>query len=162
MKYGIQSLAKISPPQPLEVFTRHRLFGSLDNNRRYSGTWIGGPAGYGKTTLLSSYVTERGFPCLWYKIDYGDNDVASFFYYLRKAAMAVSTETGPDIPLLKPECNKEILVFTKRFFEYLFERLKDPYVIVFDDYQEVGSDSVLNSVLRQALSGSVHRKAPSC
>jgi ATP/maltotriose-dependent transcriptional regulator MalT len=44
--------------------------------------WIAGPAGCGKTTLVSSYLEARGIPCLWDQIDQGDADPATFFYYL--------------------------------------------------------------------------------
>ncbi len=150
--------AKITLPQPMEVYARHRLFEILDTNHRSCGTWVGGPAGYGKTTLVSSYVAHRDLPCLWYKIDHGDTDVASFFYYLRLAAMACSTKTEPSIPLLTPEFSQGILVFSKQFFECLFEHLGNSLVIVFDNYQEIGPDSVLDKVLRQALSA-VPRKS---
>ena len=58
----------------------------LDAGSRRPVTWVEGPAGAGKTSLVSSYLDARGLPCLWYRLDAGDADVATFFYYLGLAA----------------------------------------------------------------------------
>src|SRR6476646_5002438 len=80
------SLAKTTRPSLAGVLPRDRLFSSLDEGRQSSVTWITGPPGSGKTTLVSSYVENRAWPCLWYQLDESDADVATFFYYLRSAA----------------------------------------------------------------------------
>jgi LuxR family maltose regulon positive regulatory protein len=58
----------------------------LDDSGQYPIVWITGLAGSGKTTLAASYLEARQIPCIWYQIDEGDEDPASFFYYLGLAA----------------------------------------------------------------------------
>ena len=87
---GNSSLAKISRPSPLGVFPRQRLFRLLDHSRAHPITWITGPPGSGKTTLVTSYLDPRKLPSLWYQLDEGDADIASFFYYLGLAANATA------------------------------------------------------------------------
>ena len=44
------------------------------------------PPGAGKTTLASSYVDARELRHLWFQLDAGDADPATFFHYLGVAA----------------------------------------------------------------------------
>jgi ATP/maltotriose-dependent transcriptional regulator MalT len=41
--------------------------------------WVEAAPGSGKTTLAASWLDSRTRPCLWYQIDAGDADVATFF-----------------------------------------------------------------------------------
>jgi len=75
-------MSKLARPILPDAFPRKRLFNLLDNMRRQPVIWISGPAGCGKTTLVSSYLESQKLPCLWYQIDEGDKDPATFFYYL--------------------------------------------------------------------------------
>ena len=75
-------MSKVSPPVLTGVFPRKRLFRSLDHMRKQPIIWVSGPAGSGKTTLVANYLDARKISCLWYQIDEGDVDPATFFYYL--------------------------------------------------------------------------------
>jgi ATP/maltotriose-dependent transcriptional regulator MalT len=81
MRRRQSSIAKITRPDCVAVFQRKRLFHLLYESRKQPVTWITAPAGSGKTTLVASYITERKLPCLWYQVDTGDHDAATFFYY---------------------------------------------------------------------------------
>ena len=56
------------------------------------------------------------------------------------------------LPLLTPEYLLGIPTFTLRFFEELFSRLKAPFVIVLDNYQQVPSESKFHEVISHGLS----------
>jgi ATP/maltotriose-dependent transcriptional regulator MalT len=75
-------MSKITRPILTEVLPRKRLFSLLDRMRRRPIIWVSGPAGCGKTTVISSYIQTRKIPCLWYQVDEGDADPATFFYYM--------------------------------------------------------------------------------
>lgn len=79
-------LAKLSRPQGAKILARKRLFAALDAAHAQPVTWITGPAGSGKTTLAASYLDACELRCLWYQVDEGDEDIATFFYYLGLAA----------------------------------------------------------------------------
>lgn len=72
-------VAKITRPRISGVYPRKRLFQIVDNHRHQPVTWVSGPAGSGKTTFIASYLDTKNLPCLWYKVDEGDNDIATFF-----------------------------------------------------------------------------------
>ena len=137
---------------PTEVFPRKRLFILLDQMRKQPAIWVSGPAGSGKTTLVNSYLEARRIPCLWYEVDEGDADLATFFYYLGQAAKKAVPQKRNSLPLLTPEYLPSIPTFTKRFFEKLYERLPIPSVVVFDNYQEVSAESSIHEAILKGLS----------
>lgn len=152
MRFKIPSLAKITRPVYSDIFLRKRLFKQLDSDRRRPIVWICGPPGAGKTTLVSSYIEARGLPCIWYQVDAGDAETASFFYYMGLAVKKISKHRrNKDLPLLTPEYTLSIPVFTRRYFEDLYSRLKPPSILVFDNYQDVPSDSLFHEILRDSM-----------
>jgi len=145
-------ISKISFPVFGGTFPRKRLFRVLDRARKRPIVWISGPAGCGKTTLASTYLFDRKIPCLWYQIDEGDNDVASFFYYMGLAARRAAPRKSKPLPLLTPEYLPGLSTFSKKYFENLFGRLAPGTVVVFDDYQKVGGQSSFHEAIRNGLS----------
>lgn len=143
--------AKITPPQVQRVLPRPRLFRRLDQGRKRSVIWVMGPPGAGKTTLVSSYLEARELRGLWYQIDAGDGDPASFFYYLGLALKQAAPRYRQALPALTPEYLPGLEVFTRRYFETLAARLKSPCVLVFDNYQEAPADGPLPDILRTGV-----------
>jgi ATP/maltotriose-dependent transcriptional regulator MalT len=114
--------------------------------------WITGPPGCGKTTLVSSYLDARKVPNLWYRIDENDADVAQFFRYMSLAAQKVMRKKGGSLPVYNPESSKDVTKFARRYFEEFYSRLnKTPFVIVFDNYQEIPAKSALQRAINIGL-----------
>ncbi len=142
---------KITRPNPSGVLSRKRLFQLIDRGRKKSVVWISGPAGSGKTTLVAGYLKQRKLPCLWYQVDEGDSDIASFFYYMGLAAKKAAPRVRRPLPLLTPEYLQGVPTFTRRYFEELFRRLTPPrspslakrgmggVFLVLDNFQDASS-----------------------
>jgi len=145
-------MGKVTRPILPEVFPRKRLFALLDRMGKRPVIWISGPPGSGKTTLVASYLETRKIPCLWYQIDEGDSDPATFFYYLGQAAKRQSPRKRKPLPLLTSEYLQGVSAFTFRYFENLYDRLKTPSVLVFDNYHEVTANSPVHEILLNGLS----------
>ncbi len=145
---------KISRPRISGVLPRERLFRLLDESLARPVSWVNGPGGCGKSTLVASYLDSRKLPCLWYQIDEGDGDIATLFYYLGLAAKKAAPRHRHPLPLFTPEYLPDIATFTRRFFENLFSRLKPPYVLVLDDYHAVDAESAFHEVVKCALAES--------
>jgi ATP/maltotriose-dependent transcriptional regulator MalT len=144
------SLAKLTRPRLHGASSRERLFDVLDTARERCVLWIAGPPGAGKTTLASTWLDARGHPGIWYQLDAGDSDVATFFYYLRRAAEAAGVATGSALPLLTPEYLHDVRGFARRWFRELFSRLPPGSVLALDNYQELATDSALHGALAAA------------
>ena len=132
---------KITFPRLGRVLPRNRLFTQLDDARQRRIVWISAPPGAGKTTLAASYLVERSLQSLWYQMDEGDADIASFFYYMGLAAKKAGPHLKKSLPLFTPEYALGLPVFTRRYFEQLYSGMKAPFVIVLDNYQTVPTDS---------------------
>lgn len=150
--HAMTSLLKITPPSPSGVVPRERVFRILDGLRGRAVIWVTGPAGAGKTSLVSSYLHARKAPHLWYSLDAGDADISAFFYYLGLGIRQAVPRFRKPMPLLSPEYILGIPVFTRRYFEELFRRLKPPSVIVLDNYHEVSDQSTFHDVMAVGLS----------
>jgi ATP/maltotriose-dependent transcriptional regulator MalT/DNA-binding SARP family transcriptional activator len=148
MPNNMTRLAKLTRPKLHNVLARHRLFAQLDAGRERAVIWVGGPPGSGKTALVASYVDAARLHCVWYHVDAGDQDLATFFHYLSRA-LDTSSRKAP-LPVLTPEHLADLPAFTSYYFRQLYARVKAPAVLVFDNYQDVPGQSPLHAVLEQA------------
>jgi LuxR family transcriptional regulator, maltose regulon positive regulatory protein len=155
--------AKLTRPSSRGTLPRERLFHSIERGREKKVVWVSGPAGSGKTTLAASYLDFHKAPCLWYQLDEGDADLATFFYYLGLAAKHAAPRYRKPLPLLTPEYLLGVPVFAKRFFEQLSARLigktsrrdspeNGSSTFVLDNYQDVPEDSIFQEVINAGFS----------
>ncbi|NMB88645.1 MAG: hypothetical protein GYA17_09810, partial [Chloroflexi bacterium] len=57
-------------------------------------TLVTAPAGFGKTTLVASGVSDWGMPAAWLSLDKDDNRVGRFLVYLVAALQAADAAIG--------------------------------------------------------------------
>ena len=88
------------PPVRQELVPRLRLIERLNAGLNRKLTLISAPAGFGKTTLLSEWASQRvsesarGRPVAWLSLDEGDNDPARFWAYLIAALQTIHEGIG--------------------------------------------------------------------
>lgn len=150
--------AKISHPACSSVLPRERLFRLLDPNPDQPLLWIGGPPGSGKTALAASWLKARRLPSVWYQVDEGDADPATFFYYLSLATQKANPRKRKPLPLFTAEYQLGLPTFSRRFFENAFSRLLPltekngaPFVVVFDNCQEVPPAALFHEILHAGV-----------
>jgi LuxR family maltose regulon positive regulatory protein len=144
------ALAKLTRPQLSGILSRQRLFNLLDQGREKPIIWVSGSPGSGKTTLVADYLDTWARESLWYQVDPGDADVATFFYYMAKAVPRTGDDVTP-LPLFTSEYQNNLSAFSRRYFRELFARLTPPFALVFDNYHEVPDQSRFHEVLRDGL-----------
>jgi len=147
-----EAVTKIARPLVNGAFSRKRLFKVLDKGRSRSVLWISSPGGSRKTTLVASILTRENSPASgigsmsWTRIS------PLFFYYIGLAAKRASPRFKKPLSLLTPEYLMGIDAFTQRYFDQLFARLKPPFILVFDNDQNVSPDSGFHQVVGHGFS----------
>ncbi len=144
-------LAKLSRPRLYRVSPRPRLFRLLDERREHPVVWLSGGPGAGKSALLASYVEARKLPAVWYHVDAGDADPATFFYYLGLAAAGLGGKKLPALPLFTDEYRADLEGFARRWFREFFARLPAGGVLVLDNVHEAGATSECRAGLAAGL-----------
>ncbi|MEW6403236.1 MAG: LuxR family transcriptional regulator, partial [Chloroflexota bacterium] len=76
--------------------SRPRLTKKLRAGMHHPGTFalLSGPAGFGKTTLLTEFIAEYRQPVAWLSLDAADNDPIRFWTYLIHACQVVEPRLG--------------------------------------------------------------------
>lgn len=142
---------KINRPHLAQTYPRQRLFALLDEAAKRPLTWISANAGAGKTVLMASYLKIRQLPAMWYRLDARDADAATFFYYLREAALQADLPQAEALPLLTSDYIGTETVFAQNFFTQLFAKVQHPYALVFDNYQELPEACTVHGMLSEVL-----------
>jgi LuxR family transcriptional regulator, maltose regulon positive regulatory protein len=141
----VPQLAKLSRPRLYDAVPRQRLFKLLDDKRQHPAIWVCGPPGAGKTTLVGTYLEDRGIDGIWYQLDTGDREVTSFFYYLSRAVLPFLGKRK-SLPVLAPEQLQNIEVFARRYFRELWDVLPRGCAIVLDNFQDVSDSADLLAI----------------
>lgn len=140
--------SRLQSPVTAQVTLRKRLLERLDEAlHENKSVWISSPPGSGKTTIVASYIAEYDYQVLWYQLDNTDAELATFFQYLTQAAAPLIADNVALLPALTPEYRPNLKQFARRYFDLLFSNLSSPTIIVFDNYQELDTDSELHDLL---------------
>lgn len=143
-KQELPGLAKLSQPRLHNAVKRERLFALLDGRRQQPIIWVGGPAGAGKTALVASYLKARKAITLWYQVDEGDRDPATFFHYLSKLAKQDGKKRS--LPQLSSE---DVGAFARHYFREFFQHIGANTVLVLDNCQDAAGEA-FHLILRVA------------
>ena len=147
-----RQLAKLTRPRLARAVSRQRLFELLDEaHASRPAACIIGPPGAGKTTLVASWLDTRRIKGIWYQVDAGDSDLATFFYYLGLAAAPFTRKGQRLLPLLTAEYLSDVPGFSRRFFRELFSRLPTGATLVLDNCHEVEPDRRFHQVVAEAV-----------
>jgi LuxR family maltose regulon positive regulatory protein len=88
---------KLHRPQVTEnLVARPRLLEYLHSRRQRPLTLVSAGAGYGKTTLVSSWLEEADWPSAWLSLDQYDDDLAGFLTYFVAAVQTIFPEAGQE------------------------------------------------------------------
>ena len=77
-----------------ERLPRPHLTDKIHANLRQRLILLIAPPGYGKTTLMAEVVDNANLPTVWYQLDEGDNDPATFIAYLIEGLRRALPDVG--------------------------------------------------------------------
>lgn len=97
-------------------------------------TLVAAPAGFGKTTLVSEWITQHNQPVAWLSLDDEDNDLGRFFLYLVAALRSLHPHIGETtlVSLQMGQLPAATALLTPLLNE--LNQLTIPIVLVLDDY----------------------------
>ena len=144
-------LAKLSRPRIYRVSPRERLFRLLDERREHPVVWVSGAPGAGKSALVASYVDARKLAAIWYHVDSGDADPATYFYYLGLAGAGRGAKKAPGLPLFTDEYRRDLNGFARRWFRQFFARMPAGAVLVLDNLHEASGSSECRAAFATGL-----------
>jgi LuxR family maltose regulon positive regulatory protein len=131
----------LPPPRP-NVVHRSRLIARLNAGLHRKLTLISAPAGFGKTTLVSAWLTRYERPVAWLSLDEKDSDPTRFLTYLVTAVQTISPMIGAGIVAMlqsaQPPPPEPLL--TALLNE--MSAIADPFVLVLDDYHVIDARPV--------------------
>ena len=135
----------VPPPRP-NLVRRPRLIERLNAGLGRKLTLVSAPAGFGKTTLVSKWLSGLERPSAWLSLDGGDNDLARFLTYIFTALERLDPSLGqatqaflrtPQLPdletLLCPLINE-------------IAALDTSLVLVLDDYHAIALSEIHSAI----------------
>jgi len=129
-----------TPPSRPNLVPRTRLIEQLNNGLHQKLTLISAPAGFGKTTLLSSWVAQIDSAySAWLSLEKADNDLSRFLTYFVAALQLVERKigTGVQASLQSPGNPNTELILTTLINE--IAEFRDDLVLILDDYHVIES-----------------------
>lgn len=127
------------PPARSELVSRPRLLERLDAGLRRKLTLISAPAGFGKTTLLSAWVSQSQLRAAWLSLDEGDNDPARFLTYCIAALQTIEPGLGQTaLALLQasPAQPPPVEALLTPLINDIAD-LPEPVILILDDYHVI-------------------------
>ncbi|WP_308365826.1 MULTISPECIES: HTH-type transcriptional regulator MalT [unclassified Microbulbifer] len=144
------------PDCPEHTLARPRLLALLEQCHSDQLLLVTAPAGYGKTTLVSSWAAAQEDPVAWFSLDSGDNEPGQFCRYLVES---VHRATGNGVPethqLLAAQRRPDPALVISQLLAEL-RGLPSELRIVLDDYHQIDSEAVhdvTRFLLRHAPAG---------
>ena len=141
------ALGKLRRPHLGRVFARERLFAELDTAARVPLTWVAGPPGMGKTTLVATYLEARATTCLWLQLDAGDADPASFVHFLLAALAQQAPRRALRSPPPSTDDLRDFSAYLRRLFRRMAATVELPWALVLDNAQELHGGSAVHAAL---------------
>ncbi|HEV7127686.1 MAG TPA: AAA family ATPase, partial [Ktedonobacterales bacterium] len=134
------------PPPPRTLVWRDRLIARLDDASARKLTVVTAPAGFGKTTLLTTWIARTQHLTVWVSLDEADNDPARFWEYVIAALQGASHGGGDQaLAMLRAPRALRIEAVLTTLIAALAATEED-VVLVLDDYQHITTQAIHGAV----------------
>ena len=140
-------LSKLQHPHlKPDLVLRPRLFTRLDEGLQKKLIVLSAPAGFGKTTLLASWLESSSLPSVWLTLDEDENDPARFLRYLVAAFQQLDSAFDDTVLELlsspQPALHKAALTALLN----QVEALQTDSILVLDDFHLIGNPEIYQAL----------------
>jgi len=160
MSISLLSTKLYIPPARVNAVSRPRLTQKLLDGLAQQGSFalLSGPAGFGKTTLLSEFAASLKQPVAWLSLDTSDSDPNQFWSYVIAAFQSVHAEIGESVLSLlqlpqglPAEAVPSILIND-------VSTLNQDLTLILDDYHLIQNDAIHTAMafLLEHIPGNLH------
>ncbi len=142
---------KLHRPQVGSDFvSRPHLLERLEKHRQRPLTLVLAPAGYGKSTLVSSWLESCDCPGAWVSLDKNDNNFQQFLSYFLAAVRNIFPDAGrKTLAMVNASILPSVSLLVGSLLNEL-ELIEQPFILVLDDYHHIQDESV-HDLLTQLL-----------
>ncbi len=134
------------PPLRSRLVPRTRLIQKLNCGLESGLVLVSAPAGYGKSTLLSAWLSQVEFEAVWISLDDKDNDLFRFLTYLSAAFRLIDPvidQVYENIPGFNQQPEVEAIL-TPLINQ--IAALRKPILVILDDYHLIQDQKVHQAV----------------
>jgi LuxR family maltose regulon positive regulatory protein len=129
-----------------DVIPRPHLTKRLNDGLRGGLTLVTAPAGFGKTTLVSTWISEQESPVAWLSLDENDNDLNRFLTYLVAALRNISNGIGIGVLTVLQSSQKPQTEVLLTILVNEIATIERPFILVLDDCHLI-NDQPVNEAL---------------
>jgi len=135
------------PPAGNNIVHRPKLYSKLNIGLSRKLIVISAPAGFGKTSLLSNWITQQKIPTAWFSLDKGDNDPVDFLSYIISGIQNIHPAFGQSaLKLLKSPNNAGFQSITGLLINDIL-KIKHDFLLVLDDFHLIHHNEILQLVI---------------
>ncbi len=141
MSQALLSTKLYIPSTRDEIVWRRRLAGKLEDGLSGQLTLVSAPAGFGKSTLVASWLSR---PAAWLSLDKGDNDPARFWSYVVAAIQQIKPEIGQSAQemLNSPKLRES----EPAVISLVNDLTSISLILILDDYHVIDNPRIHNSL----------------
>ncbi|MEN8799644.1 MAG: hypothetical protein ABF293_10375, partial [Flavobacteriaceae bacterium] len=130
---------------------RPHLLEQLDKHRGRPLTLVSAPAGYGKSSIISSWLEANEYPGAWLSLNKSDGDVRTFISYFIAAVQEYFPKVCQNTQSLLKNIELPPLRELGNTLLNELDQIKQPFILVLDDYyliKEVAVHNLVTQILK--------------
>lgn len=131
------------PPVRPNLVPRSRLFNQIVPTATNRLILVSAPAGYGKTTLISSWLQGNSIASTWLSLDESDNDPIRFLQYLIKGLQQIIPTLKVELPGMLQSVPSDS---TMNLIMNAMAQHSSPFILVLDDFHVIQAQPILDLV----------------
>ncbi|MEZ4707865.1 MAG: LuxR C-terminal-related transcriptional regulator [Caldilineaceae bacterium] len=141
----LQTKLYIPQTRTADMVMRPRLVAQMDQSLTHKLTLVSAPAGFGKTTLVSTWLAHRQPATAWLSLDEQDNDLNRFLHYVMAALQTVHPALGRGLSERLDTGQQPAEALLTPFLNEM-GKLEVPLLLVLEDYHEIENPAVDQAV----------------